>query len=105
MPGPAILSSEADQDLVGLFSLVAADSGIDRAELILRRIEATIAALADWPGIGRRRDDLEGAPRGFAVPPWLIIYEAQPHDRGIFVWRIVDGRRDLTALIHPPSPA
>jgi toxin ParE1/3/4 len=103
MPAPVLLSSEADQDLVELFSLVAADSGIDRAELILRRIEATIAALADWPGIGRRRDDLEGAPRGFAVPPWLIIYAAQPHDHGIFVWRIVDGRRDVRALIHPPT--
>jgi len=90
--------------LVGLFSLVAADSGIDRAELILRRIESTLAALADWPGIGRRRDDLDGTPRGFAVPPWLIIYEAQPQDCGIFVWRIVDGRRDLTDLIHPPRP-
>lgn len=103
MSAPVVLSSEADQDLVELFSLVAADCGVDRAEMILRRIEATIAALADWPGIGRLRHDLDGAPRGFAVPPWLIIYEAQPHDCGIYVWRIIDGRRDLTGIIHPPD--
>lgn len=102
MSATAVLSTEADADLAGLFALVAEDSGIERAELILRRINAAIAALADWPGIGRRHDDFADSPRLFAVPPWLIIYEAQSEGHGIFIWRVVDGRRDLPAII-PPS--
>jgi plasmid stabilization system protein ParE len=40
---------------------------------------------------------LDGAPRIFAVWPWLIIYEARPGSDGIMVWRIVDERHDLPA--------
>ncbi len=103
MPAPVVFTREARQDLLDLFQLVANDGGLDRAELVLRRIEATVAALADWPGIGRARDDLDGAPRAFAVWPWLIIYEARHGDDGIVIWRVVDGRRDLPGVIHAPS--
>jgi plasmid stabilization system protein ParE len=77
MPAPIQYTWEAKQDLLDLFALVAGESGSDRAELILRRIEATASALADWPGIGRIRDDLDGSPRSFAVWPWQIVYEAR----------------------------
>jgi plasmid stabilization system protein ParE len=104
MPNRVQFTWKAREDLLDLFALVAEETGSERAELVLHRIHTVIAALADWPGIGRRRSDLDGTPRTFAVPPWLIVYEAQPGERGIFVWRVVDGRRDLTAVIHPPQP-
>jgi toxin ParE1/3/4 len=104
MAGRVVLLKLALQDIQDLFAFVAQESGTDRAELILRRIEATAQSLANWPGIGRIRQNMDGAPRAFSVGPWLIVYEALPSGEGIAVWRIIDGRRDLTDLIHPPRP-
>jgi plasmid stabilization system protein ParE len=92
VPQPRIVKSlDADRDLDALFDYIACDSGVDRAEAILRRIDETLFNLAVMPRIGRIRHDLEGAPRVFSVWPWLILYEPLTAGTGI-----VDGRRDLT---------
>lgn len=93
-----VLSRAADRDLTSLFDYIASDSGVDRAAAILQRIDQTLANLAALPRIGRIRPDLDGAPRVFSVWPWLILYEPLETGAGIVVWRVVDGRRDLTAL-------
>src|SRR5579872_1123573 len=90
---PIAKSLDAERDLADLFDYIANDSGIERAELILRRIEATLIALARSPRIGRVHPELDGSPRVFAIWPWVIIYEPQADGDGIFVWRILDGRR------------
>jgi plasmid stabilization system protein ParE len=99
MPPSIVKSLQAERDLVALFDAIARDSGVERAEAILRRIEQTMTNLAAFPRIGRKRGDLDGAPRAFAIWPWLVIYEPIEDDRGILVWRIVDGRRDLPQTI------
>jgi len=75
MAGKIVLSPAAGNDLATLFEYIAEDSGVDRAEMVLRRIEQTLQNLASWPRIGRVRSDIEGAPRVFALWPWLIFYE------------------------------
>jgi len=92
---PIVLSLDAERDLDVLFDWIAHDSGVDRAEAILRRIDETLEHLAALPRIGRVRRDLDGEPRTFAVWPWVIVYEPLTIGPGIVVWRIVDGRRDL----------
>jgi plasmid stabilization system protein ParE len=99
---PIVKSLEAERDLIDLFEYIANDSGVDRAELILRRIDHTLQNLAVWPRAGRIRLDLDGTPRVFALWPWLIVYEPRS-DGGIVVWRILDGRRDLSRIVRPPS--
>ena len=93
-----ILSRAARLDLDALFDWIALDSGMDRAEAILRRIDETLFTLASAPGIGRQRGDLDGAPRSFAIWPWLVLYEPTTAADGILVLRIIDGRRDLPVL-------
>jgi len=90
-----IRSVGAERDLELLFEYIALDGGVDRAEAVLRRIAATTHRLADFPGIGKIHRDLEGAPRAFSVWPWLVIYERLPDGDGIYVLRVIDGRRDL----------
>jgi toxin ParE1/3/4 len=102
MGASVVYSLEADNDLADLFAYVAIEDGLDRAALVLQRIQTAITSLADWPGIGRVRKDLDGTPRLFSVGPWVIVYEAQNTDQGIVVWRVVDGRRDLRNVIHRP---
>jgi toxin ParE1/3/4 len=94
-----VLSRTAERDLNALFDYIARDSGVDRAEAVLRRIEATLANLAAMPRIGRVRPDLDGAPRAFSTWPWLVLYEPLGVRTGIVVWRVIDGRRDLTRSI------
>jgi plasmid stabilization system protein ParE len=95
-----VYSLDAERDLVELFDYIAQDGGLQRAELVLRRIERTVNTLADWPLIGRIRPELDGAPRSFSVWPWIVIYEPQPNGRGIYVWRVLDGRRDLPRVVR-----
>ena len=89
-----VLSLAAERDLDDLFDYIARDSGVDRAEAILRRLGDTMANLAAAPRIGRIRPDLGGA-RTFAVWPWIIFYEPLSSGEGVAIWRVVDGRRDL----------
>ncbi len=92
---PIVLSLDAERDLDTSFDWIATDSGVDRADAILRRIDETLELIAAMPRVGRVRHDLDGEPRTFAVWPWVIVYEPRPTGPGIVVWRIIDGRRDL----------
>ena len=93
-----VLTRAAERDLDDLFDYIANDSGPDRAEAVLRRVDDTLRNLASLPRIGHVRPDLDGAPRVFSVWPWLVIYEPLDTGKGIVVWRVVDGRRDLPGL-------
>jgi toxin ParE1/3/4 len=98
MSGKFVLSFAAENDLTNLFDYIAEESGVDRAEMVLRRIEQTLQILSSWPLIGRTWDDLENGSRVFALWPWLIFYE--PTASGILVWRVLDGRRDIPKIIN-----
>jgi toxin ParE1/3/4 len=100
---PIVRTLDAERDLEELFDYIAEDSGAQRAELVLRRIEQTLFNLADWPFIGKVRPELDGTPRTFSIWPWIVIYEPQSDGRGIIVWRIVDGRRNLPQLVNAPD--
>jgi plasmid stabilization system protein ParE len=98
-----VLSRAADGDLGTIFSYLARQSGIDRANAVFDRIEEALALLVDSPLLGRVRDDLDGRPRSFAVLRRVIFYEPRETGDGIYVWRVVDGSRDLYRLIKPPT--
>jgi len=99
MAGLIVKSLAAERDLADLFDYIAQDSGSDRAEAILRRIDNTLRNLADWPYIGRVREDLDGTSRAFSIWPWIVIYEPRAERDGILVWRVLDGRRDIPTII------
>ena len=93
-----ILSLDADQDLQSIFAYIAANSGIKRAEAVLAELEDAFAILAESPSLGRIRYDLSGLPRSWVVLRWLIFYEPVDANR-ILVLRVVDGSRDLAAVL------
>lgn len=97
------LSLDADRDLDSLFTYLATHSGVERAESAFERIDEVLELLAASPRLGRVRLELDGSPRSFAVLRWIVFYEPQEHNDGIYVWRIVDGSRDLQKLIRPPN--
>jgi toxin ParE1/3/4 len=93
------ISAEARADLLALERYVAEHDGQLRAELILGRIEESIRTLAFMPGLGRPRPYLKRGTRTFPISPWLVVYAPLPDLDGIRVVRVVDGRRDLGAVI------
>jgi len=99
LPARIVRSLDAERDLTDLFDTIAQDSGIDRAEAVLRRIQQTLDNLANFPRIGRIRRDLLGSPRSFSIWPWLVIYEPDGDGDSIVVWRVLDGRRDIPRTI------
>jgi plasmid stabilization system protein ParE len=90
------LSDRATDDLRGIISYIADQSGDLRAQSIRERILKTLGTLAARPRIGRTTRAMEPGTRCFSTPPWIIFYD--PDLTGIHVVRIVDGRRDLAAL-------
>ena len=75
--------------------MIAEDSGVQRAKAVLLQIKETMELVATAPSMGRVRNDLRGHPRTFAIWPWIIVYEARPDGQGIYIWRVIDGRRDV----------
>jgi plasmid stabilization system protein ParE len=93
--GRIVFSRDAARDLDDIFDWSIRERGLAQAETNLKRIEETLERLADLPSMGRIRADLDGAPRSFAVWPWIVLYDPAAIGGGIVVWRVVDGRRDL----------
>jgi toxin ParE1/3/4 len=65
-----------------------------------RRLKASIQQqckrLADYPNIGRNREQLLSGLRSFPVEDYLIFYRQIPN--GVEIVRIVSGYRDLEAV-------
>src|SRR5258707_569403 len=95
-----LLSPEASADLSAIADYISEESGLGRAQDVVRRISRTLSTIAYSPNVGRRRPDLEGAPRLFPIWPWVIVYEPAQNLSGIQVLRIYDGRRDLGSLFR-----
>jgi toxin ParE1/3/4 len=98
-----VRSAKARKDVRDLYVWIVEDSGLDRAELIVARIERAVQRLAKRPLSGRLRPDLEGEPRSFPVTPWLIVYEPLEDRAGIHFLRVIDNRRDVAALLGQKS--
>lgn len=95
-----VLSPEALRDLSELQSFLTERESSERSFIVLARLHRAMSSLADYPGIGRRRDDLTGSPLCFPVSSWLIFYSVRPDRTGIEIARIIDMRRDINALLR-----
>lgn len=94
---PIVLGQEAEADLAELTAYLAREAGGRIAERQLGRIFEKLHLLAEFPRIGHARSEIVSPRRAFVVAPWVVLYDPLP-DGGIAVWRIVHGRRDLTAI-------
>ena len=100
---PRILRSpQARQDLIGIWSYIAAENSEQIADAVLARLSGALEVLAGAPSIGRRRSEFTGKPRSLAVRPYVIFYEPLPENDGIVIWRILHGARRLKPLVKPP---
>jgi plasmid stabilization system protein ParE len=95
----AKLSPDATNDLSNIVSYTSQQSGEKGASLVRVRIISLMDVLAAYPNAGRgSRVGGRNALR-FSVSPWLVYYEPATAGDGIYVLRILDGRRDLSDIL------
>lgn len=96
------LSRAAEADLLELWVYVFEQSQSEqRAEKVIREIVSKFADLAEFPGVGRRRDELGQGYRSFPVGRYMIFYRLV--EDGIVISHVLHGAQD-TASIYFPVP-
>ena len=93
------LAREATDDLRGLWDYVATGSGSTAtADRLIDRLIERIDLLAQFPEMGRRRDDdLRPGLRTSPVGQYVLIYRVEGPD--VTILRVLHGMRDLPALL------
>lgn len=93
-----VRSPQADSDLDSIWYYIASESSsVDIADRLVDSITERFLLLANYPNIGRRRDeDLRPGLRSFPVGEYLIIYCVRDED--VLILRVLRGSRNLEAL-------
>ncbi len=93
-----VISEEATEDLIAIWSHVAADS-VPAADRLLRTIEEKANRLRDHPLSGRERPDIRPNVRALVHGPYLIFYRFDPSADRVDVVRVLHGMRDLPDVV------
>lgn len=88
----------AELDLIDIWHYIATESSPERADGVYDRIEQAIKTLAEYPGMGRSRDELLPDLRSYPVGRYVVYFF--PLDDGIRVARILHGSRDIPAIFE-----
>jgi toxin ParE1/3/4 len=85
-------TERADEDLIAIWSNIAADSPAS-ADRTLDAIEERWLQLARFPFSGRARDDVAPGVRCLVVGSYLTLYSIG--DEAITILRVLHGRRNI----------
>jgi toxin ParE1/3/4 len=92
-----IRAAQAELDLEAILDFLDRRSP-RAAERLALAIDQRCQVYAQFPEMGRSREELAPGLRSFTVESYLIFY--RPAEEGIEVIRIVHGQRDITALFE-----
>lgn len=93
-----VFSPEARQDLVDVWQFIAHDS-VRAADRVKEKIQKALDRLAEMPGLGHTRLDVQDPRyRFWKVYSYLIVYRYDPAN--LTVIRIVHGARNLRILLN-----
>lgn len=89
---PIIRTDRADEDLIGIWTKIAADNPT-AADRVLDAIEARWQQLAQHPNSGLPRDDIARNIRHLVIGQYLTLYRVT--DERIEIVRVLHGRRKI----------
>ncbi len=90
------LTSPAIQDIEEIADYIARQSGLETAERFLNKLDAKFSRIAQFPNLGRQRDEILQGLRSLPVEQYLIFYTVS--QTSVDILRVVSGYRNLTAL-------
>ena len=95
------LTDAALRDLEEIDDYIVATDSPQKAEYVLGRIEQALLSLVDMPKRGNYPKELAKPGikeyREIFFKPYRIVYRVR--DQKVYVYLIVDGRRDMQALL------
>jgi len=94
-------TAPASRDIESIIDYIADNRGLTAAESYLKKINQKCLNLAQFPSMGKKRDELYPELRSFPVDSYLIFYRQIPD--GIEILRVVSGYQDLTKLFEQDS--
>jgi toxin ParE1/3/4 len=96
-----LLTEDAEGDLEELFEYITEHDSLAAANRVLDRIEKSIGSLSSFPERGSFPKELLALGikdyRQVFFKPYRLIYRTV--DARVYVYLIVDGRRDMLALL------
>jgi toxin ParE1/3/4 len=96
-----LLSPAAVHDLEEIAAYVAAERA-SAVGGVLDTIEAACRLVAEYPSVGRARDEIDEGVRSFPVGAYVLFYYVDAEVVGIA--RILHARRDIAAAFHLGQP-
>ncbi|MFM9968228.1 MAG: type II toxin-antitoxin system RelE/ParE family toxin [Burkholderiales bacterium] len=92
MAAQVFRTRQSRQDYLEIWHYIAQDN-VDAANRLLDSFDQKLELIADVPGIGNPRDELESQLRSFRVGNHLLFY--RPVADGIELIRVLHGARDI----------
>lgn len=92
-----IVAPEAQEELREIESYIGKDNPKAAVEFVGRLTER-YQALTDFPGMGRKRDDVRSGYRSIAEGDYLIFYRVS--DDVVEVMHVLHGRRNLQRIFE-----
>jgi toxin ParE1/3/4 len=102
MPFRVLLTTDAARDLDELYDYIARHDAPRKADYVLEQIEKGFSKLSEFPERGAYPKELLALGireyREIFFKPYRVIYRVL--DKNVYVLLIVDGRRDMQALLQ-----
>jgi len=96
------LTEEAERDLIDIYRYIALHDSVKNADYVLEQLESLALRLAELPERGHIPPELDRIGvtnyREVHFKPYRVIYEVI--GQNVFVHCILDGRRDMPALLE-----
>jgi toxin ParE1/3/4 len=93
-----LLALRARSDLDDIWEYITVESGSEAvADRLIDSITDRFDLLANWPRLGRARDDLRLGLRSYPVGDYIIFYRVQRRD--VIIQRVLHARRNIERLI------
>lgn len=93
------ITPRGSQDIEEIADYLAIQNSLASAETFLSGVNSALQRIAQFPQIGRKRDELYPDLRSLPYKQYLIFYRLLEDEIEIF--RVVSGYQDLAALFEP----
>lgn len=95
------LTEPAIRDIEQIADYIAKVAGLVQSERFLSKLEVKFAKIAQFPNLGRRRDEVLPGLRSLTIDNYLILY--MPIEQNVEIFRVISGYRDISALFADSS--
>lgn len=92
------LTEPAIRDIEQIADYIAKQAGLAQSELFLSKLDAKFAKIAQFPNLGRQRNEILPGIRSLSIDNYLILY--MPIGQDVEIFRVISGYRDLSELFN-----